>query len=304
MSRGKRRDVRVHGIFNIDKPTGMTSHDVVDAVRKLVRHRQVGHAGTLDPMATGVLVVVVGVATRLVEFMADHEKVYRFTIRLGEETDTLDAEGQVVERKPVPPLEDGDIRKVLEGFVGEIEQQVPLYAAVRHRGRRLYEWARDRVPVEPKTRRVVIHELTLEAWEPPLLTLRVRCSAGTYVRSLARDVARALGTVGHVVELRRLASGPFRVEEAVPLAQLLESPDWQAYLLPVDAGIQHIPRVDLSDAQWQRVRHGQPLTDVPPPEGEEMWRRAYVAGRLVAMLRWDPEKALWRPRKVLMYTSG
>ncbi len=291
--------VSVDGLFNIDKPRGLTSHDVVDVVRRLIGHRRVGHTGTLDPLATGVLVVAVGQATRLIEFMTGHDKEYRFTLRLGEETDTLDAEGEIVERAPVPPLDEETIRAVLRRFTGTIEQVPPAHAAIRHRGRRLYEWARMGRPVTPPPRRVHIYALDLEAWQPPELTLRVTCSAGTYVRALARDIARALNTRGHVTALRRLASGPFRVEDAVPLRVLESASDWRAYLLPVDAGLRHIPPVHLTPEQWAQVQHGRSPRGLPPGEEEGEWRRAYYNGRLVAMLRWDAARKRWHPKKVL-----
>ncbi len=254
----------VHGFFNIDKPKGLTSHDVVDEVRHIVRQRRVGHAGTLDPLATGVLVVAIGQATRLLEFMTGHDKEYRFTVRLGEETDTLDAEGRVIATAPVPSLDVETIRQTLNQFIGDIEQIPPLYAAIRHRGKRLYEWARAGVSVTPQPRRIHIARLELEAWNPPDLTLYVVCSAGTYVRALARDIAHALGTRGHVVALRRTASGPFRVEDAVPLSLLREAPNWRTYLLPVDTGLTHIPAFTLTPAQWADIRHGRSPRNLPP----------------------------------------
>ncbi len=291
-----KRHPRVHGLFNIDKPSGMTSHDVVDAVRAIVRERRVGHAGTLDPLATGVLVVAVGQATRLIEFMMNHDKVYRVVIRLGVETTTYDAEGEVVTQVPLPRLTEADIERVLTAFRGRIRQIPPRYAAIRHRGKRLYEWAREGVEVTPKPREVTIYTLKLEAWTPPDLTLYVACSAGTYVRSLAHDIGQTLGVGGHVKALRRLASGPFRVEDAVPL-DVLRSGDWRAYLLPPDAGLQDIPRVDLTPEHARRVRHGGFVPDLPISPGER-WARAYVNGSFLAVLEWDPQRRVWRPRKV------
>ncbi len=293
----QRRD-RVHGIFNIDKPAGMTSHDVVDAVRRLVRQRRVGHAGTLDPLATGVLVVCVGNATRLVEYMVGHDKEYRVTVRLGVETDTYDAEGTIVAQRPVPPLSVDHIETVLARFRGEIHQTPPRFSAIRRGGKRLYDLARAGVEVEAPTRRVSIYALDLEAWQPPDLTLRVVCSAGTYVRSLAHDIGRALGTGGHVIALRRLRSGPFRVEDAVPLDALLAADDWRGHLLPPDAGLVDWPRLDLAPAQAEDVRHGRFLRDVPPVPNAT-WARAYVGDRFLAVLQWDEKRRLWRPKKVL-----
>lgn len=278
----------------------MTSHDVVDAVRRLIGQRRVGHAGTLDPLATGVLVVCVGKATRLVEFMVGHDKVYRVTVRLGVETDTYDAEGQAVAEHPVPPLTRGEIVQVLTRFQGHLEQVPPRYAAVRHKGKRLYEWAREGVEVRVKPRQVRVYALELEDWRPPDLTLRVTCSAGTYIRSLAHDIGQAMGTGGYVRALRRLASGPFRAEEAVPLDALFEAPDWRGFLQPVDAGLVNIPVLDLTETQVEAVRQGRPLHGLPPGDKKGVWRRGYAEGQLVVMLQWDAGRYVWWPRKVLL----
>ncbi len=294
-----RARAQVHGIFNIDKPSGITSHDVVDTVRKRVGQRRVGHAGTLDPLATGVLVVCVGYATRLVEYMVGHDKEYRVTVRLGVETDTYDAEGTVIAERPVPSLSQEDIEQVLARFRGEIEQVPPKFSAIRRQGKRLYELARAGEEVDAPSRRVAIHALVLERWTPPDLTLRVTCSAGTYIRSLAHDIGRALGTGGQVIALRRLRSGPFRVEDAVPLERLVHADDWRAYLLPPDAGLADWPRLDLSPAQAEDVRHGRPLLLERPPR-EATWARAYVDDKFVAVLQWNEEEARWQPRKVFL----
>lgn len=292
-----RRRPRVHGLFVVDKPAGMTSHDVVLAIRKLTREHQVGHAGTLDPLATGVLVVAVGAATRLVEFMVGHPKVYRFTVRLGVQTETDDRDGRVIAEKPVPPLTVPAIREVLDRFVGEIEQVPPRYAAIRFRGKRLYEWARAGVEVPREPRRVQVHRLELISWQPPDLVLEAFCSAGTYVRALARDIAEALGTVGHVTALRRLASGPFRVEEAVPLPELLATDDWSRYLRPPDAGLVDMPILEVTAEQARALLHGRPIHGHPPQDDASL-RRAYVLGHFFGLVVWDSERHAWRPRKI------
>ncbi len=276
----------------------MTSHDVVDAIRRLVHERQVGHAGTLDPMATGVLIVAVGAATRLTEFMMGHPKTYQFTVRLGQQTDTDDATGRVIEQQPVPPLSSEDISRVLATFRGTIEQTPPQYAAIRHRGKRLYEWAREGIFVETSPRQVTIYTLTLIQWSPPDLELEVTCSAGTYVRALARDIARALSTVGHVTALRRTASGPFRIEDAVPLSELLQAKDWQRYLRPPDAGLVDMPIRELTPEHAQAMLHGRPLHGLPAAPPNQTWARAYLYGRFVGMIQWDAQQHTWRPRKV------
>ncbi len=230
------------GILLLDKNAGMTSHDVVDSVRRRVGRRDVGHAGTLDPLATGLLVVCLGRALRILEFLESHDKEYETTIRLGRRTETDDAEGKILEER-----EANSSRQELEGamarFVGTISQKPPRYSAVKIAGRRLYEYAREGREVEIPERTVRIDEFALLDWTPPLLCARLRCSKGTYVRSLARDMG------GCVEALRRTASGPFRVEDSVKLDGPYEA-------LPPDVGLLHLPEVRLSAGDAARFEHG------------------------------------------------
>jgi tRNA pseudouridine55 synthase len=224
------------GILLVDKPKGKTSHDVVEEVRRGRGERRVGHAGTLDPLATGLLVLGLGKALRLLEFLQDHDKTYEFEVELGVLTETDDAEGARVDTRPVPS------RDALEGaaarLVGEIVQKPPRYSAVKVAGRKLYEYARAGREVEAPERRVRIHELALLSYEPPRARFRLRGSKGVYVRAVARDLG------GHVAELRRTASGPFRVEDA--------GPD----LLPLDTAVLHLPEVRLGTEEAHRFEAG------------------------------------------------
>jgi tRNA pseudouridine55 synthase len=218
MARRSRR--MITGILNLDKPPGWTSHDVVTRVRELTGERRVGHAGTLDPLATGVLVICVGAAVRLTEYLQGHDKRYRARIRLGISTDTYDRQGEVMQVRPVPDLTEATIMAELRRFEGEILQRPPVYSALKQKGIPLYRRARRGEPIQPAPRRVHIHRIELIAWQPPELTLEVDCSAGTYIRSLAHDLGEALGCGGHLMALVRLASGPFNLESAHSIAPL------------------------------------------------------------------------------------
>ena len=235
------------GILNIDKPTGMTSHDVVNRVRRATGTRRVGHAGTLDPLATGVLLVCVGRATRLVEYLVGQQKVYEAIVRLGQTTDTYDADGEVVQERPLsftPP----NLENALNQFRGEIEQIPPMYSAIKQNGQPLYKLARQGKEVERKTRHVTIYDLAVVNWEAPNLTLRVTCSSGTYIRSLAHDLGEVLGCGGHITMLRRTAIGDFAAETAVSLADLTTE-NLPTHLLPTETAVAHMPRLDLSEAE-------------------------------------------------------
>jgi tRNA pseudouridine55 synthase len=214
------------GILLVDKPAGMTSHDVVDRVRRRFGYRKVGHAGTLDPMATGVLVLLIGNATRAQGRFLEHDKTYVGTLRLGSATTTHDREGEVTDEAPVPAaLDRAALEAALARFIGPIEQVPPMVSAVKHRGRPLYKYARQGIEVAREARRVTIHALALLDFDPARAEARfeVRCSKGTYVRTLAHDLGRALGTFAHLTELRRTRSGPFGESDCMRLDALLES---------------------------------------------------------------------------------
>lgn len=292
------------GLLNINKPKGITSHDVVARVRKLARQRKVGHAGTLDPMATGVLLVCLGQATRLIEYLMAGRKQYRATIRFGRTTDTLDAEGQLVAEKDASGLTESRLRALLPAFQGDIQQYPPIFSALKQGGQPLYKMARAGQTVEVEPRPVTIHAITWLAWAPPDLTLEVICSPGTYIRALARDLGQAAGPGAHLAALTRTASGPWTVAEAVPLEELERSPAWQAYLHPADRAIAHLPRVTLDEEAARRVAQGQQicLESQFSPEEEEVFElvRAYTpAGKFLAILTpVEADDKLWRPKKV------
>ena len=263
MSRRKKGEA-ISGWVVVDKPLGLTSTDTVARIRRLFNAQKAGHAGTLDPLATGVLPVALGEATKTVPFMLDATKRYRFTIRLGEATATDDAEGAVTETSPVRPAREA-IEAMLSRFTGDIEQVPPIYSAIKVEGQRAYDLARTGETVELKARHVTIHEISLLGCpDGDHAELEILCSKGTYVRSLARDLARALGTVGHVSALRRVAHGPFREEAAIPLDNLMAfghiapaSEAFSRHLLPLETALDDIPALAVSGDDASRLRRGQ-----------------------------------------------
>ena len=239
------------GLLLIDKPKGITSHDAVAAVRRALGTRKVGHAGTLDPMATGLLLVGVGPATRLLRFLGDLDKEYEGTARLGVETDTLDADGEATRTAAVDVTE-SQVREAMRALTGEIEQRPPAYSAVKVGGRKLYEAARKGEELAAPPRRVRVDAFDLVRYEPPDLDFRVVCSSGTYVRALAADAGWALGCGAHLTRLIRTRIGPYRVAEAVP-------PDAARDPLPLEEAVAHLPRVVLAPEETSAARHGRPL---------------------------------------------
>lgn len=293
------------GILNLNKPQGWTSHDVVARVRRLTGERRVGHAGTLDPLATGVLLVCLGAATRLAEHLQAAPKTYRATVRLGISTDTGDAEGRVVAARPVPDLSLEALEAALDAFRGPIMQRPPAYSAVKQGGVPLYRRARRGEEVVAPLRQVTIYALEVVAWAPPDLTLQVVCSSGTYVRSLAHDLGERLGCGGHLVALCRTASGRFRLEEAVSLEELAAAAargDWTRFVWPVQRALEDFLPVPVSAEDEARLRHGQALPCPVPPSREEGYALS-AQGEVVALLRYDASRRAWHPYKVLVADS-
>ncbi|GAB4470060.1 MAG: tRNA pseudouridine(55) synthase TruB [Anaerolineae bacterium] len=288
------------GLLSIDKPAGPTSHDIVAAVRRGVGERRIGHAGTLDPLATGVLVLALGPATRLLEYLAASTKSYRATIRLGVTTPTYDLESQPTAEQPLPAgLTREVLEDVLERFRGEIEQIPPPYSAVKIGGQAAHRLARAGERVELAPRRVTIFALTIEDFSPPLVTLSLTCSAGTYVRSLAHDLGQMLGCGAALSALTRTASGRFRLEDAAPWADLrvgFADGSWRRWLLPPDLALDGTPQITLSDEDFRLVMNGMPILAAAVSEG---LARAYGPdGQLAAVLAGDPTQGRWLPRKV------
>jgi len=300
------RNPTSEGILNLDKPRGPTSHDVVDRVRTLTGIRRVGHAGTLDPLATGVLLICIGRATRVAEYLMGGQKVYRARLRLGISTDTYDAEGQVTAEAPVE-VNRTQVEAALARFRGRIPQVPPIYSALKRRGTPLYRLARQGVDVEklvPEARQIEIFRLELTGWEPPECTLELTCSPGTYVRSLAHDLGQALGCGAHLSGLIRLASGAFRVEDAVALdafAQAAAEGRWQDLLHPIDAALARFSALHVDADAARRLCSGQAvvrLSHESASDGVELARAYGPDGTFLAVVGYDPAAEAWQPRKV------
>ena len=282
------------GFIVIDKPVGPTSHDVVGRVRRLSGVRRVGHAGTLDPLASGVLLVGLGRATRFIEYLVGLPKVYETTVRLGVATTTYDAEGEIVSERPVALTLD-EIAAALDAFRGPIRQRVPAFSAVKRDGQPLYKQARRGETPDLPERDVTIYELEMLAWESPDLTLRVAASSGTYIRSLAHDLGQALGPGGHITVLRRTAVGEFTTAEAVTLDAL--TPDNVAgFLRPPELAVAHLPRATFNDEEEARLGNGRRVAapgDVASGEAAAFGPGGRFLG-IVAV-----EEGEWRPRKMI-----
>jgi len=293
------------GFINIDKPAGITSFGVVARVRRWSGERHVGHAGTLDPDATGVLPVCLGRATRLVEFLVNTTKTYRAVVELGTATDTYDASGRVTGRADPSGITREQMEAALGRFRGTIRQTPPMYSAVKHRGRPLYKLARAGLAVARPSRPVRIHRLELTAFQPPLVTLEIECGKGTYIRSLAHDLGQALGCGAHLKSLTRTRCGGFAIEDAVSLERLEEAfsqGSGEDFLHPPDSILTDLPAAIIAEADEPALRNGIPLSlDIevsdPPPR---YWRAYSVDGRLLGILVYEPEAGVWRPKKVLV----
>lgn len=287
----------MNGFLNIDKPLGLTSHDVVARVRRGLKVKKVGHAGTLDPLATGVLVVCVGTATRLSEYVMHTTKRYRAQIHLGVTTTTYDAEGEITAQHDASHLTRLDVEQALAQFVGEIEQLPPMYSAIKQGGRKLYDIARAGEMVERQPRHIEIMALEIIDWSLPQVTVDVMCSAGTYIRSLAYDLGEALGVGAHLSGLVRTASGSFRFDETVSLESLLEASDWTKYLVSPAAALVHLPVIQCDAASADHLAHGRPVPDPLAEAG--LLAQAYNAnGDLIAIVQGNGEQ--WLPHKVFV----
>ena len=277
---GRRRNPgrNICGILLLDKPLGMTSNDALQKVKHLFRARKAGHTGSLDPLATGLLPICFGDATKLSAYLLDADKHYRVRVKLGEITSTADTEGEVLETASVEGIEEASVRTLLPRFTGEIEQLPPMYSALKHKGERLYNLARQGIEVERQPRRIRIFDLEMNDWSLPEFSLGVHCSKGTYVRTLAEDIGKAAGCGAHVTGLRRTGVGPYTDQNLVSMAQLEDlriqgTSALDQLLLPMDSALAHWPEVKLSDDAAYYMKMGQAvLVPQAPTEG---WVRIY-----------------------------
>lgn len=270
------------GLLNINKPQGVTSRDVVNSVQRILRGVKVGHAGTLDPLATGVLVVCVGPATRLVEYVQRMRKQYSATFLLGKTSDTEDIEGQVMELAEPPCPSRSEIEAALPAFIGEIEQRPPAYSALKVSGRRAYELARKGRQVELQPRQITVHDITASRYAYPELELQITCGSGTYVRSLGRDLAQTLGTGAVMSALERTAIGGFRVEDAVAPDEL-SAENTADFLLAPRHAVCELPALELTSDEIRRIGNGMSIENRWRVEGPEI-AAFNESGRLMAIL--------------------
>lgn len=290
----------VSGVLVVDKPIGLTSHDVVQIIRRGTGIRRAGHTGTLDPRASGVLVVLIGPAVRLSEYVSASDKRYQATIRLGSSTDTYDSEG--TETSPsvaVDDITEEQFDEVLQRFIGEIEQVPPPYSAVKVKGRKAYEIARKGEDIDLEPRKIQVYSLEILEWALPEVVVDVYCSSGTYVRSLANDLGKELGCGAHLIGLRRTKSGRFTLRDAVPLRRLQEAftgGEWYRHLIPAAEALADWKMIELDADQVELVRHGHRIS---AEDNDRGWARGVSEqGDLVALLEFITEDREWQPRKV------
>jgi len=291
------------GVLLLDKPAGYSSTQALGRAKRMLAASKAGHTGTLDPFATGLLPIAFGEATKFSRFLIDAPKSYLATLVLGEETPTGDTEGEVIARAE-PETDPARIDRALAAFVGVQEQRPPMHSAVRVNGRRLYDYARAGEEIERPTRRIEVTSLERVALEGPLLTIAVRCSKGTYIRTLAMDIGKSLGCGAHLRALRRTATGPFLLEQAVTLAQLEEEGVAAARerLLPMETMVAGLPRALLREATGKRFRHGQVVPHGPAQEGSE-WALFDDRGTFLGIGRAERSGEL-APERVVSFAPG
>jgi len=292
----------IDGILNVNKPEGKTSYNVVSRLKRLSGEKHVGHTGTLDPIATGVLPICFGQATRITQFLTDSSKTYLAQIELGIITDTFDKQGEIVERRDPSAVTVTQIEEALTHFHGVINQVPPIYSALKHQGRRYYELARAGIPIKLKPRQVEISNLELLNFQPPLITINVDCSKGTYIRSLAHDLGQYLSCGAHLKDLSRLRCGSFYIEDALSLPQIEDAfhkDAWEELLYSVDSPLSSWKAIIVDKGKELAIRNGRSLPLEETSLSSEKYCRAYnLDGNFIAILHFIPEKKLWHPDKV------
>jgi tRNA pseudouridine55 synthase len=296
------------GILNINKATGMTSHDVVAKVRKLLKQKRVGHAGTLDPAARGVLPICIGLGTRVAEYLSESGKAYRAEILFGVVTDTYDTEGSILRSSDASELTLERIEEILPHFLGPQMQIPPLYSAIKLQGQPAYKRIRAGEEITLEARPIEIYALRIVNWQAPLLTLDIECSKGTYIRSLAYDMGEYAGYGAHLAGLIRTRSGPFTLEKSILLEQLtdiVEQGTLTDTVFPPDYAVQHYPALSLDEKTAERVLHGNSFHhDQSSLQLEGVMARIYdSSGHFLAIASWDEVERVWQPKKVFGPTT-
>ena len=305
----------MNGILNINKPEGPTSFTIVSRVKKLTGEKRVGHAGTLDPAASGVLPVCFDHGTRVIEYLMDSTKDYRAEIEFGTTTDTYDATGSVTSLKDSSSVDRDQIETALNNFLGDIQQVPPIYSALKHKGKPYYELARAGIDIEIASRPVVIHDITVRDWKPPVVTIDVTCGKGTYIRSIAHDLGKMIGCGAYMKSLVRRKYGPFSIDNAISCDELeisFAGNSWHRYIHPIDSVLLHLKAIVVNDDTSQDIQHGRTIENInnstqilkdqsQPVEFQETHCRAYgLDGRFLAILRYVAETGQWQPEKVFI----
>ncbi len=283
----------IDGIILLNKPVGPSSNGVLQTVMRLFNAKKGGHTGALDPFATGLLPICLGEATKVSGLLLDSDKRYTATLKLGEQTDTGDKEGNIIQTQAVPTLTQADILSVLSQFMGELEQVPPMYSALKHQGKPLYYYARQGIEIERPARSIVIKELNLISFKDDTLVFDVRCSKGTYVRTLGEDIAKSLQTLGHLTALHRTQTGELSGENMLTLEEV-EAQSFAA-IQPIDIALTHLQRFDLSKEEVDLIQHGQML---PYPKPETEFVRLYDEGECFAVGEWSDKKQMLKPKRV------
>jgi tRNA pseudouridine55 synthase len=306
---GLAADYVMDGILNINKPWGKTSFSIVAMVKRLSGERRVGHGGTLDPMATGVLPICLGQGTRVTEFLLDATKAYRAEIELGVATDTYDGSGRIIQQGDSSGISRAQLESALSPFCGLITQIPPMYSAVKHHGKRLYELARAGIEVKRKSRLAKIDHLELVGWQPPVATIEVVCGKGTYIRSLAHDLGQVLGCGAYLKSLVRLRYGLFSIRDALSADQLKDAFSygyWQHFVYPIDIVLTHWKAVVVDDDTSRAIHNGCPVvfdthdSDLECHSAESYCRAYTYDGCFLGVLRFNPNEGQWQPEKVFL----
>ena len=293
----------VDGILNIDKPPGRTSFSTVSTVKRLTGERRAGHAGTLDPQASGVLPICLGQGTRITQFLMDATKCYRAQIELGVTTDTYDAWGKITARGDPSRVSQEQLVLALASFIGDIQQTPPMYSAVKYHGRRLYELARSGISVDRRSRLAKVRSLELISWQPPVATVEIVCGKGTYIRSIAHDLGQTLGCGAILTSLVRLRYGPFGISDAVSLLELEDAVRcgyWQRLVYPIDTVLLDWTAVVVGDSTSGAIRNGCPVSCLKEASAKNRCRVYTDDGSFLGVLRFNCETGQWQPEKLFL----
>ncbi|CAN8140568.1 tRNA pseudouridine(55) synthase [uncultured Thiomicrorhabdus sp.] len=284
----------VNGIVLLNKPAGDSSNGILQKVRKIFNAKKAGHTGALDPFATGLLPICLGEATKVSGLLLDSDKRYTATLKLGEQSDTGDTEGEIIRTASVPELSEDSINAVLKQFTGSIEQVPPMYSALKHQGKPLYWYARQGIEIERPARPITIYHLELVSFNANEIVFDVCCSKGTYVRTLGEDIAKALGTLGHLTALHRTQTGSLSGDDMLTLDDIEQQKE--ACLQPLDIALQHLPRIDLVEAQAMHLLHGGMLR-LPKPE-MDLVRFYDHNGQFIGVGEWHEKNELIKPKRL------